>query len=298
MTGAPRPFRPDADATIAADALPPSSDAATILAGGPRASRPGGRPSTRSSDANSFVGTIDYMSPEVRDGRGAADARSDVFAIGIIAYQLLTGSKPRGAIRPRLPSQIVKGLSPKWDQWIFKCTEQDPGDRFQSAGEALKALPHAGGGGKRGLPLLAIAAGAAALVAAVGAGWFFGIHLPQLRQEREKAVQAENARRAEEERIAAEKARVEAAAKAEAARLEAARGGVIIRTTPPGRAGDSSAPWRWRISLARSRTSSSANTPSACAWPVTTTGTARRWCWKTISPRWTWSSPGRAASLP
>jgi formylglycine-generating enzyme required for sulfatase activity len=229
--GAPS-LPPDADATIAADALP-SSDAATILAGGSRASRTGGRPSTRSSDANSFVGTIDYMSPEVRDGRGAADARSDVFAVGIIAYQLLTGSKPRG-IRPRMPSQIVKGLSPKWDQWINKCTEQDPGDRFQSAGEALKALPHAGGGGRRGLPLLAIAAGAAALVAAVGAGWFFGVHLPQVRLEREKAVQAENARKAEEARIAAEKARAEAAAKAEAARLEAARGGAIIRTTPPG----------------------------------------------------------------
>jgi len=222
----------DADATIAADAVPPPSDAATLLAKGSRASRTGGRPSTRSSDANSFVGTIDYMSPEVRDGRGAADARSDVFAIGIIAYQLLTGSKPRG-IRPRLASQLVKGLSPKWDQWIFKCTEQDPDDRFQSAGEALKALPHAGGG-RRGLPLLAVAAGAAALVAAVGAGWFFGVRMPQVRAERERAVQAENARRAEEERIAAEKARAEAAAKAEAARREAARGGVIIRTTPPG----------------------------------------------------------------
>ena len=141
-------------------------DEHTILEGDARsassASRKssGSRPSSRSSDANSFVGTIDYMSPEIRDGRGAADARSDIFAVGIIAYQLLTGSKPRG-IRPRLPSQIVKGLSPEWDEWIFKCTEQDPDERFQSAFDALEALPGvrksgASGSGK-GLKLAVLA---------------------------------------------------------------------------------------------------------------------------------------------
>jgi serine/threonine protein kinase len=108
------------------------------------------RPSRRSSasDAAALVGTIDFISPELRSGR-PADARSDLFAVGIMAYQMLTGRKPLGYAKP--PSKIVQGLSPKWDEWVFRCMEPEPDDRFQSAEEALKALPKCGRG--RGLKL-------------------------------------------------------------------------------------------------------------------------------------------------
>jgi len=80
---------------------------------------------------------LDYMSPEVRAGK-AADARSDIYAVGVLAYLFLTGQKPLG--RAKAPSVLAKGISTKWDDWIDKCLEMNPADRFASAGEALEAL--------------------------------------------------------------------------------------------------------------------------------------------------------------
>ncbi len=89
------------------------------------------------SGAAAFVGTLDYMSPEVRAGQ-QADCRSDIYAVGIIAYQLLTGMKPLGLADPA--SQIVKGLSRKWDSFLSRCLRPRPDERFQTPAEALRAL--------------------------------------------------------------------------------------------------------------------------------------------------------------
>ena len=126
------------------------------------------RPS-RSSDAGAFVGTLDYMSPEIRDGRGAADARSDLFAIGVMAYQMLTGQKPRGFVKA--PSRLVKGISSRWDAWVMHCMEVDPNERFQSAEEALRALGKVMKTRSRLMPVCA----AAAIVAAVIGGVFWSV---------------------------------------------------------------------------------------------------------------------------
>ena len=172
--GLAKSFKPaeDPEATMLATELPKKQPGAagsrsdsedeTLLAGEVMPSR---RPS-RSSDAGAFVGTLDYMSPEIRDGRGVADARSDVYAVGVMAYQMLTGRKPRGMARP--PSKLVKGISGKWDAWVARCMEVEPEERFQSAGEALAALEKIGvGNRKRLVPLLAAAT--LAVAAAVGA---------------------------------------------------------------------------------------------------------------------------------
>ncbi len=87
---------------------------------------------------DALAGTVDYMSPEVRAGR-QADARSDIYALGVVAYMMLTGRKPLGLARA--PSALVPGLSKAWDLWVARCMEQEPGERFQSAAEALKLLP-------------------------------------------------------------------------------------------------------------------------------------------------------------
>jgi serine/threonine protein kinase len=110
----------------------------------------GSKGRSRSSDASSYVGTIDYMSPEVRAG-GAADARSDIFAMGVLSYQMLTGRKPLGMARP--PSSIVKTLSPAWDEWVARCMEFDASDRFQTAAEALAALPRPGAAAQAASPV-------------------------------------------------------------------------------------------------------------------------------------------------
>ena len=97
------------------------------------------------------VGTFEYMSPEVLEA-GVADHRSDVFALGIIAYQLVTGQLPyqstqfadrlelnrRGKPTPahRLCSDCPRTLS----RLIAKAMKKKPTRRLQSAGEMLDAL--------------------------------------------------------------------------------------------------------------------------------------------------------------
>ncbi len=84
------------------------------------------------------AGTPAFMSPE--QFRGAkADARSDIFAVGVAAYSMLTGHRP--TVMARAPSLVVPDISPEWDDWVRMCVEYDPSDRFQSAYEAAEFLP-------------------------------------------------------------------------------------------------------------------------------------------------------------
>lgn len=111
-----------------------------------------------------MVGTIDFMSPEARTMR-PSDARSDIYAVGVITYYLLTGKKPQGIAK--LASQLVPGLDPRWDRFIATCLAENPADRYQTAraaGEALAQVHQAGrGGGGWLIPvILLVIAGAAA----------------------------------------------------------------------------------------------------------------------------------------
>jgi len=84
-----------------------------------------------------IVGTIDFMSPEARNMK-PSDARSDIYAVGIMTYYLLTGKKPSGIAK--LASQLVPGLDPRWDKFIATCLADDPAQRYQTADEAFAAL--------------------------------------------------------------------------------------------------------------------------------------------------------------
>ncbi|MGE9296249.1 MAG: SUMF1/EgtB/PvdO family nonheme iron enzyme [Puniceicoccales bacterium] len=79
------------------------------------------------------INTVDILSPEARQGK-ASDARSDVYALGITTYWLLTGRKP-GANYQR-PSEIVEGLDEKWDIFIANCLDREPERRYQSVTKA------------------------------------------------------------------------------------------------------------------------------------------------------------------
>jgi serine/threonine-protein kinase len=89
-----------------------------------------------------IVGTIDFMSPEARNMR-PSDARSDIYAVGIMAYYFLTGRKPTGIAQ--LASQLVPGLDPRWDKFIATCLAEDPANRYQTAGAALEGLQQISG---------------------------------------------------------------------------------------------------------------------------------------------------------
>jgi tetratricopeptide (TPR) repeat protein len=88
-----------------------------------------------------LIGTPRYMSPEqVRGGR--VDARSDIYAVGIILYEMLIGSPPfisgdiayqQVNVIPTRPREITPLIPERVDQIITKCLEKDPARRFQSA---------------------------------------------------------------------------------------------------------------------------------------------------------------------
>lgn len=90
-----------------------------------------------STGRDGILGTYDYMSPEQRAG-DAVDCRSDIYSLGIMAYLLLTGKRPTGIAK--LPSQVVPGLSKKWDAITRKCLADDPDERYPSAQTLLTDL--------------------------------------------------------------------------------------------------------------------------------------------------------------
>jgi serine/threonine protein kinase len=83
------------------------------------------------------MGTPDYAAPEQYDGAKDLDHRADIYALGVMMYQMLTGVLPRGGYRP--PSQRA-AVDPQLDAIVFKAMEHDRADRYQCAAELKAAL--------------------------------------------------------------------------------------------------------------------------------------------------------------
>lgn len=82
-------------------------------------------------------GTQGYMAPEVALGE-AGDSRADFYAVGAIAYYLLTGT-----IRHKnspAPSTFIEGLDKSWDSFIETCMHDDPEQRYQDSATILSVL--------------------------------------------------------------------------------------------------------------------------------------------------------------
>jgi serine/threonine protein kinase/tetratricopeptide (TPR) repeat protein len=100
---------------------------------------------------NQFVGTPLYMSPEQVEG-GKVTPATDIYALGVVLYELVTGTWPfvggtpletanlRLKIKPTAPKQFVPSLNDRWNGVILRCLERDPADRFQSVSEVFEAL--------------------------------------------------------------------------------------------------------------------------------------------------------------
>jgi len=81
-----------------------------------------------------------YMAPELLRG-GSPDARSDIYSLGVLFYEVLTGKLPAG--RFRLPSQESDEVPPDLDEVVLRCLRQDAAARYGTAKEVVAAIDRA-----------------------------------------------------------------------------------------------------------------------------------------------------------
>jgi serine/threonine protein kinase len=91
-------------------------------------------------ESSEIMGTSAYMAPELLQSAEAASIRSDLFALGIVMYELFTGVQPQGDIPP--PTQFEPDLPAELSSIILKCLEENPDDRPKSADEVKNSLLH------------------------------------------------------------------------------------------------------------------------------------------------------------
>ncbi len=146
------------------------------------------------SEAGSLLGTLPYMSPEQLEGR-SVDARTDIFAFGLVLYQMLTGRRAfvadssAGLIAATLTgspppvSSLQPLVTPALDRVVRVCLEKDPADRWQTAHDLVAELRWIASGASGSAPVptvprrrkwIAPAFAAAAVVTAAGVGFLGG----------------------------------------------------------------------------------------------------------------------------
>ena len=99
----------------------------------------------------SIVGTPEYMSPEQVDGRGV-DERTDIYALGVILFEMVTGRVPfagdtplsiafkHKTDKPPAPREVNPAVPPELDRLILRCLEKDKAKRYQSSAELAAEL--------------------------------------------------------------------------------------------------------------------------------------------------------------
>lgn len=92
---------------------------------------------THESDSEAVFGTPHYTAPEVLNRPTAVDARADIFSIGVVLHELLTGQVP--AADPRLPS-MISGCDLRFDEIVRTATNPVPEMRYTNAAVMAKAL--------------------------------------------------------------------------------------------------------------------------------------------------------------
>jgi serine/threonine protein kinase len=120
-----------------------------------------------------WVGTLDYVAPEQISG-GVLDARVDVYSLGCVLHEALTGQVPYPRESdvakmyahlndpPRQPSQVVPGVPPALDGVVARAMAKTPEGRYPSAGDLGRAAATAAAGQVNTVPERSVAAGEAA----------------------------------------------------------------------------------------------------------------------------------------
>ncbi|MDQ0756811.1 Stk1 family PASTA domain-containing Ser/Thr kinase [Arthrobacter sp. B3I4] len=108
---------------------------------------------TTTTSTGALIGTVAYLSPELVMGR-QADARSDIYSLGIMLYEMITGRQPFDGEVPiqvayqhvnssvGAPSALVPGLAAELDELVQWCTANDPDKRPVDGNALLSELRH------------------------------------------------------------------------------------------------------------------------------------------------------------
>lgn len=83
------------------------------------------------------MGTLRYMAPEQLERPKEVDHRADIFSLGVVFYEMLTGQVPAGAVQP--PSSKAGG-DPRLDDVVMKSMEREPEERFQRVDDLSREL--------------------------------------------------------------------------------------------------------------------------------------------------------------
>ncbi|MET9915569.1 protein kinase [Streptomyces sp. NPDC006435] len=127
---------------------------------------------TSMTQTGMVVGTPQYLSPEQALGRGV-DARSDLYSVGIMLFQLLTGRLPFDADSPLAiayahvqeepvaPSTINRSITPAMDALVARALKKNPNERFPSAAAMQDEIARVlNAGGATGAPMIVAGGGA------------------------------------------------------------------------------------------------------------------------------------------
>ncbi len=88
--------------------------------------------------SNITMGTPDFMAPEALQGVANVDHRADIYAVGVMLYQMLTGKVPRG--KYDRPSRVVPRLDKRLDSVVDRALQPDPAARYSTAADMGAAL--------------------------------------------------------------------------------------------------------------------------------------------------------------
>ncbi len=107
---------------------------------------------THNTGAGTVMGTPYYMSPEQCEGRAEVDHRADIYGLGVILFEMLTGRVPFGGegygeviikhvtVRPPTARSLVPEIPPALDAILSRALSKDPNARFQSMSQFREAL--------------------------------------------------------------------------------------------------------------------------------------------------------------